>query len=752
MTKNNINNLSSLDYKNVINYNIPFSKFIYKLREEWIKASTSEILNLQKVLNAWMINSIESFYNISKALLIKRVDQYYDFNRIFISMFISKYDKFWNEYLLDKYENKYFYMEKQKYYINDEWNFYYYDNNNLFIYKDDNWASVNKMPKYINYEEQFNKEFWVNIDYLRELKNKKIKSNDFIKEEIFSTLDGYDKYDKYDKDLHNRKYNTEYSNPFDEITNQEKENLEYYKNVYLEKIEREHIKYNWTYYQDENGKNKYDNNKYNEDDEYYDDRPPFPHIEYYDDDYNEWDYVEIDLKDFPNIDERNKFLDELDKLKNDTSKKIENIIDKKNSENKTNEEIKKPISDVQQEVLEQVHKTIQEEKKIQQKEQLWTQEITDNIPQWERNWDEEESKHWWDEDQHNDILRQNDINKIWWGDLKQSNQKLTKSNPNNIWWWEWEKKLEKEWKKVKNKNNNWGCEVRKWTQFNWLWKKIEESIKDPKRWKNKKKLKSKKKKKKKLEYKISEEREKISYEFIQKTSTSQFNPNTIISDKYFTILLNRLNRIIHNSTTKQTDEIDIEKTIDAISESWWLPKLIHKEAITQRPKLTVLVDVWWSVDAYRSITLKLLKSMGETNGLDIEVYYFHNAIYGYVWPEKDWNWRKSEININKILKWNRDWKCIIIWDAWMSRDEFFGKWNYYNEEPKDHSIPYLTWEDSFNKVKKHFWNHVVFVNPLLEEKHEEEDRSWTIEATKEIFDMYELTYRWLEWAITQLVR
>src|SRR3989344_597963 len=65
----------------------PFQEFLYALREEEIKASTSEWIDLQKALAEGEIQSVDDLYVVSRAVLVKDITGYPKFDTVFGRMF-----------------------------------------------------------------------------------------------------------------------------------------------------------------------------------------------------------------------------------------------------------------------------------------------------------------------------------------------------------------------------------------------------------------------------------------------------------------------------------------------------------------------------------------------------------------------------------------------------------------------------------------------------------------------------------------
>ena len=224
----------------------------------------------------------------------------------------------------------------------------------------------------------------------------------------------------------------------------------------------------------------------------------------------------------------------------------------------------------------------------------------------------------------------------------------------------------------------------------------------------------------------------------------QYDKDQVLNYEQFGRVLSKLTAIIKQATETPTKKLDAQATVKSIAEHAGIPKLVWQEEIENKPKVILMFDVGGSTDNFRPIMEKLFAAAKDYLD-DVEVYYFHNAIYGDVWPQKDGNYSQHFIPLKEIFKKDQDSRIIIVGDAWMAENESYQ--DYTDED--GHYFP--SGLSSFEQIQRTF-NHTVWINPIRESEHEARDRSGTIAQIKQIFNMYEMTLRGLEAAVSELMK
>lgn len=223
----------------------------------------------------------------------------------------------------------------------------------------------------------------------------------------------------------------------------------------------------------------------------------------------------------------------------------------------------------------------------------------------------------------------------------------------------------------------------------------------------------------------------------------QYDKDQILNYEQFGRVLSKLTAIIQEATEVPTGKLDVRATVKSIAEHAGIPELVWREETEKKPKVILMFDVGGSMDDFRPIMEKLFAAAKDYLD-DVEVYYFHNAIYGDVWPQKDGNYGKHFIPLSEILKKEQDSRVIIVGDAWMAENELYDD---YTDENGKHFPSGL---DSFEQVRRTF-DHVAWINPIRETEHDERDNSGTIAEIKKIFNMHDMTLRGLENAVRELM-
>lgn len=159
----------------------------------------------------------------------------------------------------------------------------------------------------------------------------------------------------------------------------------------------------------------------------------------------------------------------------------------------------------------------------------------------------------------------------------------------------------------------------------------------------------------------------------------------------------------------------------------FLPELEEKKE--QKIQIILLIDNGgWSMSPYIRTVTKLFAKMKRRFAHDVETYYFHNTIYGYVFSDAR---RTQRVFLDKILQHHKNYNLIVIGDADMA--------------------PY-----ELDKRSRHYWNLLaerfqrsVWLNPM-DEKYW--PGSMTCTVLKQIIEMHSLTPEGIEKAVMHLNR
>ena len=194
-------------------------------------------------------------------------------------------------------------------------------------------------------------------------------------------------------------------------------------------------------------------------------------------------------------------------------------------------------------------------------------------------------------------------------------------------------------------------------------------------------------------------------------------------------------------------ELDVDETIEATAANAGMLKLVYDKPRKNTVKLLLLMDSDGSMRPYAQLCSQLFQALHQSTHLkDLQVYYFHNCIYDYLytsprcasgeWIETDWVFANLD----------SEYKVIFVGDAAMSPYELNARggnqdWYAYNQEPG------IVWLEKFNqRYKKCIW-----LNPIKEETWAWAFGRQTIAKIGEVFPMFELTLDGLDKGIQRLL-
>jgi len=142
-------------------------------------------------------------------------------------------------------------------------------------------------------------------------------------------------------------------------------------------------------------------------------------------------------------------------------------------------------------------------------------------------------------------------------------------------------------------------------------------------------------------------------------------------------------------------------------------------------KVLIFFDVGGSMDPYVR-TCEELFSATKTEFKHLEYFYFHNALYDYVWKDNFRRYNEKTETIDVLRTYSADYKVIFVGDASMSPYELEspgGSVEYYNKETgvewlerMAETYPKLIW---LNPVRQDYWEHtptIQRVRSILEDR------------------------------------
>jgi len=187
-------------------------------------------------------------------------------------------------------------------------------------------------------------------------------------------------------------------------------------------------------------------------------------------------------------------------------------------------------------------------------------------------------------------------------------------------------------------------------------------------------------------------------------------------------------------------ELDIENTIDATAKNAGELEIVTRPPRRPNTRVILLMDVGGSMDPYSDMMSQLFSAAKRsTHWKELRIYYFHNCIYGQVYPTERFH---DPVKITDLIAaTGRQYKLVLVGDALMAAWELLGAPTYGPSEEGASGIAWLL------HLREHY-DRAVWLNP-------EPPRSWagnTIETIASIFPMFPLTLDGLSDGVTELVR
>lgn len=212
-------------------------------------------------------------------------------------------------------------------------------------------------------------------------------------------------------------------------------------------------------------------------------------------------------------------------------------------------------------------------------------------------------------------------------------------------------------------------------------------------------------------------------------------------------VIRKLRRIITDVSEVKGRKVDIAGTVKKFAKKKLRFSYLRERE--KQPEIVLLIDVGGPVDEWSPLMKEVTEEMAK--GLSkLEVYLFHNNIYGYVW-ESGTNYAKPDsiIDIKKVIKSRK--KVIIYGDAEMSYSEFeHDEWPPEGNEERVQRFG-MNGSKSLKFIKRKAES-VVWVNPVFSKEWEERDDSGTITSIGDIIPMHDLTVGGVEDAVRTLMK
>lgn len=218
-------------------------------------------------------------------------------------------------------------------------------------------------------------------------------------------------------------------------------------------------------------------------------------------------------------------------------------------------------------------------------------------------------------------------------------------------------------------------------------------------------------------------------------------------------VIRNIRRIISDVSEMKGGTVDVKQTVENFARRDF--RIDYKEEREKQPEIVLFIDVGGPVDEWSPLVNEVVEAM--TEGLTkLEVYLFHNNLYGYVWKPDPKNLLASSyaepdslLDVKKIVKHRK--KVIIYGDAEMSYSEFEGDgWPPSDNNERVERFG-MGGEKCLNFIKKKA-DAVVWINPVFQKEWKTRDNSRTIRAARRIIPMHDLTVGGVEDAIKELMK
>jgi uncharacterized protein with von Willebrand factor type A (vWA) domain len=218
-------------------------------------------------------------------------------------------------------------------------------------------------------------------------------------------------------------------------------------------------------------------------------------------------------------------------------------------------------------------------------------------------------------------------------------------------------------------------------------------------------------------------------------------------------VIRNIRRIILDVSEVKGSNVDLKRTVGNFARRDF--RFDYEREREKQPEIVLLIDVGGPVDEWSPLVKEVAEAMAE--GLTkLEIYLFHNNLYGYVWKPNPKDLLASSyakpnslINVKSIIK--RRKKVIVYGDAEMSYSEFEGDgWPPRGNDERVEKFG-MGGEECLNFIKKKA-DSVVWISPVFQKEWENRDDSGTIHAVSEVIPMHDLTVGGVEDAIKDLMK
>ena len=188
------------------------------------------------------------------------------------------------------------------------------------------------------------------------------------------------------------------------------------------------------------------------------------------------------------------------------------------------------------------------------------------------------------------------------------------------------------------------------------------------------------------------------------------------------------------------DVLDIDETIRKTATNGGEIELVFQRAVRDKLKVILMIDNGGSsMLPYAHRTQVLFQKM-KTQLKSLQIFFFHNTVYSYVYTDVQRTRAKS---LESVLKNDSDTRLFLVGDATMGPHELlsaYGNINWGDEDPEPSILQLKRLREKFPFS--------VWLNPMSDIQIE--NGSLTVQKIKNLFPMFSLTLRGLHNSVEYL--
>jgi len=216
-----------------------------------------------------------------------------------------------------------------------------------------------------------------------------------------------------------------------------------------------------------------------------------------------------------------------------------------------------------------------------------------------------------------------------------------------------------------------------------------------------------------------------------------YRSDVVLDVRQIELALRRLRAFAREGSER---ELDLEQTIDRTAKNAGELEIVTRPPRRPNTRVILMMDVGGSMDPYADMMSQLFSAAKRsTHWKELRIYYFHNCIYGQVYPTERFS--NPALVTDLVAACGRHYKLVLVGDALMAAWELLGAPSSGSSERGSSGVAWLLY------LREHF-DRAVWLNP-------EAFGAWpgsTIETIASIFPMFPLTLDGLSDAIGELIR